>query len=423
MKTTRTLLAAVLLGSIVLPASAQDQITLDFYHTQLDFLPAIVQKFNETHPTIQINDLAPAESYLPGDQNVIRGLMTGTAPDIYLPSYSSIATLVGLFQERDQDVPFTPFLEAEGADWVSANYSDAILDLAQVDGVQYAMPFNASLPVMYVNQELIEQAGGSVDDFPTTWEGVTDLATRISALGDQYEGISFSVGGFASDWLWQMMVLSTGASMLNDDMTGIGYDNEQGLEALRVTQDFAVKSGMSVYASATPSTQQFYAGTVGIIVGSSASTVSHGQAVGDRFTMRTVRFPLIDAEKGSLPAGGNALMILTQDEAKQAAAWEFVKYMTSPEVQAEVAKLSGYMPTNQQSADVLAGFYAENPNFQTVFNSMDAAGKWFAYPNNTAPDLLKELSPILDGLQRGNITPEDALVQIRDSQAAVLANQ
>ena len=113
-------------------------------------------------------------------------------------------------------------------------------------------------------------------------------------------------------------------------------------------------------------------------------------------------------------------MILTQDASKRAAAWEFVKYMTSPQVQAEVSKASGYMPTNVQTAKVLESFYAAHPNFQTVFKSMDAAMPWFAYPNNSAVDVWQGVAPILDQLQRGKITPEDAMPKLRDHVAGVM---
>lgn len=426
MKTSK-LLAAVALTCILgaqSQAHAEDgKVTLSFYHSHLVFMKPLLEKFEKTHPNIVIDEQAPAENYSAGDQNVIRGIMTDSAPDVYLPSYSSIPTLVGIMKDRGEDISLSADLSREGQSWVDKNYAESVLDLAKVDGVQYAMPFNASLPIIYVNKELVEKAGGSIDHFPTTWDGVIKLATKIGKEGDDITGLSFSVGGLSDDWYWQMMVMAAGDTMLNDDATGIGYDNEAGLEALRVTQDMAVKTDMTVYATPKPAQQQFFAGKVGMVVESPSDLVGYEQAIGDRFTMRTVRFPLIDAEKGGLPAGGNALMVLTQDKAKKAAAWEFVKFMTGADAQAEVSKASGYMPTNKQSAAALADFYAKNPNFQTVFESMGAAAPWFAYPNNTGPDVWKGVAPVLDQLQRGNLSPEDALSKLRDHVAAVMADQ
>ncbi|WP_234894132.1 ABC transporter substrate-binding protein [Agrobacterium vitis] len=403
------------------PAFAADPVTLTFYHTRLAFMQPILEGFKKAHPEIIINEQAPAENYSAGDQSVIRGMMTGSTPDVYLASYSSIPSLVGVMKDRGETSSLDPLLDKEGKDWQAANYAPAILDLAKVDGQQYAMPFTASLPLLYVNKDLVEKAGGNVDQFPTTWDGVIDLAAKISKLGNGVSGIGFSVGGLSDDWYWQMMVMSAGDQMLDAKATGIGYDNKAGLEALRITQDLAVKTGMSVYADPKPAQQQFFAGKIGIVVESPSDLVAYETAIGDRFTMRTVRFPLIDAKKGGLPAGGNALMVFSEDVAKRAAAWEFVKYMTSASVQAEVSKASGYMPVNVQAAKALESFYAEHPNFQTVFKSMNAAMPWFAYPNNTADSVWKGVAPVLDQLQRGKITPEAAMPKIREHVAAVMA--
>jgi multiple sugar transport system substrate-binding protein len=54
---------------------------------------------------------------------------------------------------------------------------------------------------------------------------------------------------------------------------------------------------------------------------------------------------------------------------------------------------------------------------------MDAAAPWFAYPNNTAPDIWKGVAPVIDQLQRGKVTPEEAMPKLREHVASVLANQ
>ncbi len=420
----KSLLAAAALTMIgAAPAFSADPVTLTFYHTRLAFMEPVLKAFHAAHPEIVIEEQAPAENYSAGDQAVVRGLMTNSAPDVYLASYSSLASLAGTLKDRGEDASLDALIGKEGKDWQAANYANAILDLARVDGQQVAMPFTASLPLLYVNKELVEKAGGSVENFPKSWDGVIDLAAKISKLGDGATGISFSVGGLSDDWYWQMMVMGAGQEMLNGEKTGIGYDNAAGLEALRVTQEIATKTGMTVYADPKPAQQQFFAGKVGMVVDSPSDLVAYETAIGDRFTMRTVSFPLIDAKKGGLPSGGNSLMILTTDAAKREAAWTFLKYMTSAEVQAEVSKASGYMPVNVQTAKALEGFYAEHPNFQTVFKSMNVAKAWFAYPNNTADAVWKGVAPVLDQVQRGALTPDAALPMLRDHVAGVMATQ
>lgn len=425
MSLTRTLTAAALACCMAAPGIAQaGEVTLNFYHSYAstaEFLKPIVADFMKDHPNIKIKLQVPAESYSAANQTVIRGIMTDSLPDVYLPSYSTIKPLIETLKQNGHDVDFSGMLTSEGKDWVDANYSAKLLQLGQVGGKQYAMPFTASLPMLYVNQDLVTKAGGDMNNFPTTWDGVIALAQKINALNAGASGLSFSVGGLSDDWYWQMMVLSTGSGILNKDNTGIAYDNAQGLAALKATQDMAVKTNMTVNTTPEPASQAFFAGKVGMIVGSPSSLTNYTKSVGDRFTLRTEKFPMINPKEGGLPAGGNALVILTKDKDKQAAAWEFIKYLTGPKAQAEVSQATGYMPTNKKSEDVLKDFYAKHPNFQTVFAEMDWAAPWYSYPNNTADDIWKGVAQTLDKLQRNQITPEAALPEIRDHVAKVLA--
>lgn len=43
--------------------------------------------------------------------------------------------------------------------------------------------------VLYVNPDLVEQAGRSMDDFPTDFDSIIALAAKINALGDNIEGV------------------------------------------------------------------------------------------------------------------------------------------------------------------------------------------------------------------------------------------
>ena len=47
----------------------------------------------------------------------------------------------------------------------------------------------------------------------------------------------------------------------------------------------------------------------------------------------------------------------------QLAAWIFVKYYTSPEVQAEWVRASNYFPTRAGTAEFLGDYMAENPQW------------------------------------------------------------
>ncbi|QCM10325.1 ABC transporter substrate-binding protein [Agrobacterium deltaense] len=423
-KTIFAFVAAAIASALAVPAKAQStDITLNFFHaypSTAAFLQPVVKDFMRDNPGIAINLQVPAEDYAKAHQTIMRDVLTNNLPDIYLPAYSWLRPLVKTLEERGLAVNLQPFMDKETAGWTKENYAESVLNLGQVEGKQFAVPFNASTPILYVNADLVTKAGGSMDKFPDEWQGVIDLANRIKASSSDVAGLNFSVGALASDWYWQLMVLSQGGRIVNADETGIGFDNETGLKALQLAQDISLKTGMTVDTSTDPAHQQFFAGKLGMVVASPSGVANFTKAVGGRFDMRTVRYPMPDRNKGGLPTGGNAVVILAQEPAKQDAAWKFVKYLTSAKVQAQIAQTTGYMPTNRNSAALLTEFYAANPNFRTVFAQMDNAATWYAYPNNMGSTVWKAQAEILDQLQRGALTPKDALARMAERVAAIL---
>ena len=419
-------LAATIAFASPLLAEAAEPVTLNFFHASAstaNFLRPVVAKFMAAHPDIKINMMVPATNYSEAHQAVLRDIAADTLPDVYLASYSSLGSLVSALKDNGKAVALDPLMKGEGEGWVAANYGEALLKLGQYEGTQYGIPFNASTPILYVNEDLVTKAGGSMQAFPDSWDGVADLAAKITAADPSAAGLNFSVGGLSDDWYWQMMVMSVGAPMLNAEQTAIGYNDAKGLKALEMTQNMAVKSNMTVDTTPEPSQQQFFAGKLGMVVGSPSDLSDFTKAIGGRFHLRTAKFPMADKEHGGLPTGGNALTILAQDPATQTAAWTFVKYMTGPEAQAEISEATGYMPTNKNSAATLSDFYAANPNYRTVFEQMSYAAPWFSYPRDTGADIWKTQSALLDKLQRGQVTPKDALAEMAADAERVLKAQ
>ncbi len=108
--------------------------------------------------------------------------------------------------------------------------------------------------------------------------------------------------------------------------------------------------------------QQFAAGQTAYFIDTPARLAQIIGLVGDRFKLNTIRVPVDDKENGGLPTGGAAGIILSQDEAVQKAAWEYLKFATGPKGQSIVVETTGYLPTNKlaDGADYLAPFTKRN---------------------------------------------------------------
>ncbi|MDD2561835.1 MAG: extracellular solute-binding protein, partial [Eubacteriales bacterium] len=75
---------------------------------------------------------------------------------------------------------------------------------------------------------------------------------------------------------------------------------------------------------------------------------------GGAFELGAGFYPRVNAQAsdGATVSGSCVVMFDKQDEARKAAAWELVKYLASPEVQAEFAAATGYVPVNTAAQEM-----------------------------------------------------------------------
>ena len=406
---------AIAVAVLACVTAAQAQTTIEVVHAwpgHARFHEPLAEAFMQEHPDITVEFRVSPPNYQEAHLRITREALTNTLPDVYYAGYSVLRPLVETLGPRGQAIALDDVIAAEGEDWLSANYTAEVLALGQVDGRQYGIPFNASTPVVYFNADLVRQAGGDPDAFPDTWDGIIDLAQRIDALDADIDGLDFSVGSIPGDWFWQAVILERGGAMVTADESAAGYDNALGLDALTFLRRIVAETGMAVSTTPDPYRQQFFAGRLGIMVASPSGVRSFSEAVGDRFEMRTAVYPVTDRADGGLPTGGNAATVLAQDPDQQRAAWAFVKFMTGPRAQADIAMVTGYMPTNRLAADALAGFYAENPNYRSVMVQMDRARPWYGYPGPNGVEIWRAQREIIDQVQRGTLSPDQGLADL-----------
>ncbi len=404
---------------LLLPPTRQAKaasVTLEVYYANpsfATFYEQIAQNFMKLNPDVAVQFRAPAPTYDVAQQTMLRQAITNQLPDINFPSFNFFPELVTALVKRDQIMDLGPLLAKEGADFIKANYRQNTLDLAKVDGKQYGLAFNASLPIGYVNADLVRKGGGDPDHMPMDWVATMELAKKIRAIGNGVNGAGFSAQVWPDDWLWQAIILQGGARMLDASGKKVGYDGPVGLAALKMLRAFVTEAGMPLI-DFDQAREAFVAGKTGIYFDTPARLKQVSDLVGSRFVLKTSRFPVEDKAKGGLPTGGNAGIVMSKDPAKQKAAWEYLKFMTGPEAQSIVAKATGYMPLNDRAtgADYLKPFYDANPNFATVATEVDLALPWAGYPGGNSVRIWRAQRDVINAVMSGQVTPEEGLKQI-----------
>ena len=410
-------LLAAALGVLTFAAPAAAEIVLDVLYTTPGTFNALHQdlakRFTELHPDIKIKFRNPAAGYEEAAQQILRDQLTGRLPDVAFNGINQI----GLFVDRGLGAPLDGFIAKDGGT-EKLGYYRTLAELGKWKGKTYGLPFAVSTPVLYVNANLVEKAGGNIEDLPRSWAELSAFGKKVeAAAGSGVTGLYFQWEQ-TGNWLVQSLVTSKGGHILKADGCGIAFNDDAGMWALKTLESFG-KSGMPNLALAQ-ARQSFVAGSVAILVDSTSYVAAAQRQIGDRFNFRTMPFP-ISAADGRLPAGGNTAMMFATDPARQQAAWEYVKFVTGPVGQTQMVKLTGYMPGNEiavKEPEMLGGFYERSPNHQTSIKQLPVLTEWTAFPGDNSLKIIEVIKSHTEGLVTGRRTAEATMpVLVKDVTA------
>lgn len=402
----QALAAAAVSMAIAIPAHAETTLTVHYPMPGFfkDVMDTISKKFMEENPDIKIQFANPSATYEEGIQTIMRQAGTAEMPDVTFIGLNRLRML----NERDIPVDLGP-LVAKEADMAAQGFSENILKLAQVKGKQVGLAFATSNPIMYYNADLVRAAGGNPDIPPTTWDEVIALGGKIKALGDGNEGIDFRWQG--DDWMFSALLFGAGGTMLNEDETKVTFNGPEGQKAVEVLDRMVKEGGLPVLTKQAGE-QAFVAGKIGFAFQTTGALRNTIKNVGTKFDLRTAHIPLIDPVNGKLPTGGNAVVILTKDADKQAAAWKFAKFAAGPYGASVVVPGTGYVPNNVLAAaspDYLGTFYKENPLFRAGLEQMPLMKPWYAFPGSNGVKVTQTIVENLSRVVEQSATPQEAL--------------
>ncbi|WP_343504936.1 MULTISPECIES: ABC transporter substrate-binding protein [Roseobacteraceae] len=415
--TSKFIRAALATLALAGTAHAETQITCltNAGHLTRQHQP-LADMFNAMQNDVRVVYAAPAQNYSDTHLKLMRASATNTLPDCAFEAYNQLPSLARAMADRGQIADLSKLMNKEEAGWKDANYTDQMLSLGQVDGVQYGMPFNASVVQWYVNADLLKQAGVEVEDFPTDWDGVLELAAKVDALGEDIDGMSFAVDQWGDDWMFQVLIAQQGGQMLNDAGDTVAFDqDERSLKAMQLARRMVTEGGYDPRTDIDSQLTAFTSGKMGFYANSPASAKLMQERVGEGFDLRSVKFTVWDDANGTLPTGGNAGIITTQDPEKQAAVWEYLKFLTGPKGQELTAKNTGYLPTNVASLEdeYLGAYYTAEPYFATPSSQYARAGAWWGYPGTQSEKIWRDQRSVFRAVMLGETSPEAGAEEVK----------
>ena len=233
------------------------------------------------------------------------------------------------------------------------------------DNQRLGFPPNRSMEVLFYNQTWLEELGFA--GAPTTPDEFKEMAcAAAAAVGDGTGGyiLRDDASAFAA-WTFAF-----GGDVLTEDGKGYVFNSPatvEGMTFLKSLYDegcayfftegfpnpqFAARKG--IFAQGSTSGIPFYAGDV-------ATAAEEQGREPDAWGVAAI--PHTTAEPVQNIYGGDVMIAKTTPE-QEVAAWLFVKWFTSPEVQARWSEISGYFPTRAGTAEFFSDALKENAPYQ-----------------------------------------------------------
>ena len=306
-----------------------------------EVLTSLIDEFNAAHPQWFIKPESQG-SYEALKQKLLASIVARNQPDMSQAYEAWISALIGgnaLVDMQSLDPGFAEDLK----DFYPVFVADSLYD-----GKLFSLPFNKSVPVIYYNKEMFQRAGLDPEKPPETWEEFTHYSQILTRDLDG-DGLPDQWGHKFTDHAtyFECLLAQNGGALIDPSGQNLLFDSPEGAEALSFLVDMVRKDrSADFYLGGYEHQIDFAAEKVAMIVASCVSRT---------FMQNQIKFawgmaPLLKKkQRASLVYGTNIVIFARSSPEKQKAAWEFIKWFTSPEISARWCLKTNYVPVRRSA--------------------------------------------------------------------------
>lgn len=338
-------------------------------------LQSITSAFNASQTKIHVTLVAQA-SYDDTWEKYEAGLSNGQLPDVVM-----------LEDQRTQAAidtrSFLPVQSCINAShYRTSDYLPRPLAYWRVNGVQEAMPFNVSAPILYYNQKAFTKAGLNPADPPATLPQLLADAKALKASGS-------GMGLVLDPWHLETWLSTANTLFVNHDNGRSGRATKAVFDGSKALQIFTelkqlVTSGDATTNPATGPSE--YDNLLGIGSGKYGMTIDTSAALGTisqvldsgqypDVTLGVGAFPDYSATvHGGIEPGGAGVYISDKVPAvDQAAAWDYITWIDNTQNQAIWAAGTGYIPIRRSSTEtsIIQHLWATEPGYKVAYEEIN----------------------------------------------------
>lgn len=289
-----------------------------------------------------------------------------------------------------------PYIKHDKFD--TSDFYPGLLDSFKYNGALYGLPRDNDTKVIYVNLDMLKEAGISVPQAGWTWQDLRNAALKLTQR-DAVGNITRYGFAFEPDTWWRLWVWQNGGELYDkytapQPPTKLLLNNKDSADAVQFFADLINKDNV------TPTYEQMNSGDkiaemftsrkVAMAFGNHTNIATYGKTPGLRWDV----VPLPAGKKRVNVLGGAGYTINKSSKHKEEA-WQFIKWLTGPAGQALFAD-TGLMVPARKSVREDNIFLRQQPYNTQVFLQETEVGKQY-------PEFL--LSSEVDALMNTHLQP------------------
>ncbi|MCL4561305.1 MAG: extracellular solute-binding protein [Chloroflexi bacterium] len=364
------------------PTQVSAPVEITFWHqydkANADMIQELVDAFNQTHPNIKVNAVIQP-SYDEYKTLIQTSILSGTSPDI---AAVDLVWVPGLVASNALE-PLDSYIQPDSS-FDLADFYPLLAGYDVMGGKRYALPVSANNMQLIWNKDLFAKAGLDPETPPKTWNEMQTMSEKCSDPANGVIGFEFYTQptGEGITWQFQVWLWAAGGQFLNADNTKAAFNTPEGLKALTYVSNMLAGHG------SVPGPWGAFGDQKACMQLDGSWLFGYRKDAPFQWGIAAVPYP----EGGQTTSNiGGEHLIMFQSSKNKAAVWEFMKYMTSADVQLKWDEATGFLPVRKAVGD--------NPEYL----------KWI---NDTEPRML----PFAQGMQTAHSRPATPLyTQVSDA--------
>jgi multiple sugar transport system substrate-binding protein len=295
-------------------------------------------------------------------------IAAGELPAVLVVGYQNDQAF---YQLNDALVDLTPYINdptfgltaEDKADFFPTYLEQSVH--AAYDNQQLGFPPNRSMEGLFYNSTWLQELGFDGNP-PATPDQFKEMACAAAAANGDGTGGFILRDDASAVAAW---TFAFGGDVLNADKTGYVYNSQATIDAMTFLKGMLDEGCAFFFTEGYPNPELAARHAV-FTMGSSSGIPFYASDIAtfaeengkDPDEWGFAAIPHTTAEPVQNIYGGDIMITKTTPE-QQLAAWIFIKWFTSPEIQAQWDIISGYFPTRASTEKYLADYSQENPQW------------------------------------------------------------